>query len=206
MSALVGVPAVMAVIIHVFRRRRKADTVLPPPDIAWDKEGKCWLVCGYNDVLQLIRSPHIKANYLPSFTSCLSPEELGRFDFLVDFFSRWPLFQDGADQRRVHGVLAELFTAARVENMQGIIDAAVEETIHPLLEERGSWDAVARFAKPLPLRVILAVIGLPSSDAADMQRWADDVEEWFGGHGDAVGRFDRCQVCPRPARSVSDGT
>jgi hypothetical protein len=88
--------------------------------------------------------------------------------------------------------------------MQGIIDAAVEETIRPLLEEHGSWDAIARFAKPLPLRVILAVLGLPSSDAPDMQRWADDVEEWFGGRGDAVGRFDRCQVGrPRPVSPIS---
>ena len=144
--------------------------------------------------MNLVRNPHIKANYLPSFTSCLEPEDLARFGFLIDFFSRWPLFQDGEDQRRSHGVLAELFTAARVERMQSLIETAVGETIRPLFEERGPWDAVSRFAKPLPLRVILAVLGFPADDAPDMLAWADAVEDWFGGRGPPAPRFIRCQA------------
>ena len=157
---------------EIARRRKRRPRTNTPPDIEWDEKGKCWLVRSYRDVVNLLRSPDIKANYLPSFTACLPAKELANYDFLLDFFSRWPLFQDGEEQRRSHNILAELFTADRVDSMQGLIDAAVEETLRPLREERGTWDAVARFAKPLPLRVILAVLGLPADDAPDMQAWA----------------------------------
>ncbi len=81
--------------------------------------------------------------------------------------------------------------------LQTLIDESVAETIRPLLNKDGTWDAVSLFAKPLPLRVILSIIGFPADDAPDMLAWADAVEDWFGGRGPPAPRFARCQTAIR---------
>jgi uncharacterized protein YecE (DUF72 family) len=55
---------------------------------------------GYEDVCELLKSPSIRANYLPSLLTQMPPTAASRFNFLIDFFERWPLFQDGQRQRR----------------------------------------------------------------------------------------------------------
>ena len=49
----------------------------------WIEKDKCWEVGGYEDVCELLKSPHIRANYLPSFLSQLPPDvPPSRFGFL----------------------------------------------------------------------------------------------------------------------------
>ena len=104
---------------------------------------------------ELLKSPHIRANYLPSFFARLPPGvPASRFAFLADFFERWPLFQDGPRQRRTHAVLARLFGSARLRNLEVIVHEEIEALLQPLQAHGCEFDAVEAFAKPLPLRVI----------------------------------------------------
>ena len=121
----------------------------------WEAHNECWAVSGYADVCELLKSPHIRANYLPSFFARLPPGiPVSRFAFLADFFERWPLFQDGPRQRRTHAVLARLFGSARLKNLDMIVHEEIEALLQPLQAHGGEFDAVEAFAKPLPLRVI----------------------------------------------------
>ena len=49
-------------------------------------------------------------------------------------------------------------------------------------------------AKPLPLLVIASVLGFPEADLPRLQRWADQVEDWFGGPAPLVQRCRECQA------------
>ena len=39
----------------------------------------------------------------------------------------------------------------------------------------------------------MRALGFKLADAEDFMRWADDIENWFGGQGDVEERFDKCQ-------------
>jgi hypothetical protein len=104
-----------AIFVEYLRRRRsklrlERGCVWDAKENCWRVEGRShdpswlyplksavtWSICrtGYQDVCELLKSPHIRANYLPSFLSQLPPEvPTSRFAFLVNFFGRWPLFQ-----------------------------------------------------------------------------------------------------------------
>ena len=138
---------------------------------------------------------------------------------------------------RSHTVLARLFGRQRLSFLQTIVNEEVDAILSGLEQRAGEWDAVADFAKPLPvsaahcdersadcrtlkqqnptsnrercavklgvdmqgmplfamwqLRVIIRALGFGLSDEDDLKRWADDVEEWFGGQGDVLQRFER---------------
>ena len=189
-----GCASVLALDYVRTRLRRRQGPRGPAAAAEWEETGECWAVRGHADVCELLRSPHVQANYLPSFFARLPPGvPASRFAFLADFFGRWPLFQDGQRQRRTHGVLARLFGSARMHALDAIVHEEVEALLQPLQARGGEFDAVEAFAKPLPLRVIVRALGFSLADAEDFKRWADDIEDWFGGQGDVLERFDTCQ-------------
>ena len=68
----------------------------------------------------------------------------------------------------VHGrhraQVARLFTAGRVRKAEGAVDRVIQETIDDWIDESGEIDFVARFAGPVPLRVIADRLGVPDED------------------------------------------
>ncbi len=40
----------------------------------------------------------------------------------------------------------------------------------------GRWDGVAAFAKQLPMRVVVSLLGLPEDTAPALRTWADVIE------------------------------
>ena len=190
-----GVAAAAAVLAYELMRRRRGKQERAAK---WIEKEQCWQVSGYDHVCGLLRSPHVCANFLPSFLAQLpSSVSEERFAFLADFFSRWPLFQDGARQRRTHAVLARLFSPDRMRRLEVVIRDEINALLLPLEQCGGDWDAVADFAKPLPLRVIIRALGFSKADEHDLKQWADTVEDWFGGQGDVLDRFERCQCALR---------
>ena len=175
---------------HGRNRLREAHT-----KCKWDAEEKAWKVSGYREVCLLIKRPEIRANYMPSFMEGLCDDDRNRFDFLQSFFLSWPLFQDGESQVRIHRILAAQFSALKLEGqMRDVVDSVVDEMISTNIGHGGTWDLVDSYAKRLPLRVIIDVLGFSRADEHQLQEWADVVEEWFGGRGDPLPRFLACQA------------
>ena len=67
---------------------------------------------------------------------------------------------------RYRSQVSGLFTAGRVRKMQPYVDRIVQEAIDAFIEEDGEMDFVARFAFPVPLRIIADRLGIPATDRA----------------------------------------
>lgn len=73
------------------------------------------------------------------------------------------LFQNPPDHTRIRGLVSRAFTPRRMEEMRPQVKALTDE----LLDEMGGDDVVDlidRFAFQLPVRVIAALVGVPSED------------------------------------------
>ncbi|MFF5085330.1 cytochrome P450 [Actinoplanes sp. NPDC000266] len=90
---------------------------------------------------------------------------------------------DRPEHLRTRAVLRALFptTPARASQQWGPIVAARTEELITSLAGRGTVDLM-HFSVQLPLRVILDVLGLPASDAADIQAWTDDFAHLVWGN------------------------
>jgi cytochrome P450 len=86
--------------------------------------------------------------------------------------SNWPLASivavdamttvDGADHRRLRGLVSQAFTARRVEALRPRVTGLTHELLDRMAQlAPGPVDLRQEFAYPLPLRVICELIGLP---------------------------------------------
>lgn len=93
----------------------------------------------------------------------------------------WPLLplvsgdhlqvKDGADHRRLRGLIARAFTAARVEALAPRIAETTAALIERIAEAGDGVDLVTAFNEPLPMSVICDLYGVPAPDRARLRGW-----------------------------------
>ncbi len=128
-----------------------------------------WLVTRYDDVLavlkdeRFVKDPHrvqsaqqlAKKGWVPAF---LRPLERNMLDL------------DDPDHARLRGLVHKAFTPQRIEQMQTRIEAIANQLIDQMVRKR-SFDLVTDFALPLPLTVIVELLGIPIEDRERFSRW-----------------------------------
>lgn len=82
------------------------------------------------------------------------------------------LFRDPPDHTRLRGLVQKAFTPRVVESLRPAIDAISEELLDAAAA-RGALDVVADFAYPLPMRVIVDMLGVPAADHQQFKEWSD---------------------------------
>ncbi|HUO48790.1 MAG TPA: cytochrome P450 [Acidimicrobiales bacterium] len=82
------------------------------------------------------------------------------------------LFRDPPDHTRLRGLVQKAFTPRVVEGLRGRITEVSEALVGDALE-RGSVDLVADLAYPLPVRIIVEMLGVPAEDHEMFRTWSD---------------------------------
>lgn len=125
-----------------------------------------WMVTKYSDVSELLRRPQ----YAKHPSKAVDGPYTQRL--LADGAASM-LFLDGADHRRVRGLVAAAFTRSRVEAMR----PAIEQIALSLLDDVSGdgFDLMPTFAEPLPITVIAQMLGIAADDTARFKAWSDDL-------------------------------
>ena len=88
--------------------------------------------------------------------------------------SRWIMYQDGDEHRRVRGLLTSAFTPRTVEALRPYVATLVDGYLDAI-EEAGECELVADLAFPLPITVIGELIGIPEPDRPLFRDWSRDI-------------------------------
>lgn len=91
------------------------------------------------------------------------------------------IMRDGADHRRLRGLVHKAFTPARVEALNARVAQLVGQLLDRMQASGGPVDLISGLALPLPITVICDLMGIPEEDRASFRRWA-------GGLVDAEGQ------------------
>ena len=83
---------------------------------------------------------------------------------------------DPPEHGRLRGAVAPAFTAAAVAALRPGVQALVDELLAAAAEQP-VVDLMAAVARPLPLRVVTGLLGLPAADGPRIQAWADRIGE-----------------------------
>ncbi|GLZ32513.1 cytochrome P450 [Lentzea sp. NBRC 105346] len=128
--------------------------------VALKTGGEAWLVTRYADVRQVESDPRFsRAAATKPGTPTVWP------DFQVQ---QGLLYLDPPDHSRVRKVIAAVFSPRRIE----LLAPKVQQFVDELLDElRPGDDFFAKFAYPLPLKVIAEVLGMPPTDRQRFQGW-----------------------------------
>lgn len=82
------------------------------------------------------------------------------------------LFRDPPDHTRLRGLVQKAFTPRVVESLRGRITELCTELVDDMLG-RGRVDLVSDYAYPLPVQVIVEMLGVPAEDHATFRDWSD---------------------------------
>lgn len=82
------------------------------------------------------------------------------------------LFRDPPDHSRLRGLVQKAFTPKVVDGLRGRIGELCDELVGTMLEA-GRADLVAEYAYPLPVQVIVEMLGVPVEDHATFRSWSE---------------------------------
>lgn len=91
-----------------------------------------------------------------------------------DPFDAWFIAMDAPDHTRLRRLVQRGFTPKSIAAHEEL----VRRTAHELIDAfptRGDVDLVEAFARPLPMRVITRLLGVPDSDFSTFERWGEHL-------------------------------
>ena len=145
--------------------------------------GGAWVFTRYDEVAAVLRDPNCSAARAGAWVNIVGPEARREFRGLKGVLARTMVFADGRRHRRLRQIVAHGFRRAALEAMLPSIRAAVDGGIAALCaaEARdGETDFMTQFARPLPVRVIAGMLGVPFEDALGLVASSDAIARFLG--------------------------
>jgi cytochrome P450 len=125
--------------------------------------GGHWVMTRYEDIMEVMRKPEIFSS------ECVNiPPTIGQDGPMI------PLEIDPPDHTTYRQIMTPLFSPTRMRKLEPEIRALVLELLDQI-GDASEIDFVEVFAKELPTRVFLKLMGWPETDADRMNDWVDRI-------------------------------
>lgn len=141
--------------------------------VVWLEANKCWAAVQHRPVLEVLRKPK---QFLSGEGLSLNPE-------VNKLLKGSTLNSDGEDHKRQRAVTATPIMEQQLTSLKPYIHAAAE-TLADELAQRGHFDAVADFARILPVSIVIELVGLPDHGKTKMLEWAAATFNLFEGYNE----------------------
>lgn len=156
---------------HATYRRLRETT--PVCRVALPDRGAAWLVTRYDDVLGVLRDhERFSTRAMLSQTGDLPDLSPAARD-VMSLLDRFMSSNDPPDHTRLRTLVQRSFTPRLISEMRPYVERLAEERLDAV-ERRGTrrMDLIADFAFPLPVTVIMRLLGIPPGDREDLRRWS----------------------------------
>ena len=155
--------------------------VNPYPDLAklrsagkpiWHEETNMFLAANYDDANAVLRN-----------------KSLGRIFKAKEPHSEWSTFNwlhadsildsEPPKHTRLRSLVSKAFNKNIIESQRDIINKIVDDLIVQIKDKNGNWDLIADFAEPLPVKVIVAMLGFPEADEHLLRPWSQAIVKMY---------------------------
>lgn len=135
--------------------------------VHWSDRHQSWMLTRYDDVRDALKDTRLSTELTDDLLG-LVPQTHP----LHRYIQRWMLFKDGADHKRLRGLVARAFTPGVISRLHDSVADIVDELASGLAA-RGGGNFMEDFAGPLPAIVIGDLLGLPRADASRIGAWSN---------------------------------
>lgn len=159
-------PAAHANPFPLYEAVRRHGSVLPMPQ--WNTN----FILSLEAVQKVFRLPSVSADRMGGMAQL---ERTASMNLLRNMM----LFHDGANHARLRGLVSSAFTPRAVEETRDFIAVTVKQLLEQ--HERHGGNFVKNVAVPLPLLVILELLGVSDTERDNLKRWSESVAALFDG-------------------------
>ncbi|MFE6922040.1 cytochrome P450 [Nocardia sp. NPDC057663] len=156
----------------MFKELRHHAPVLHVPEL------DAWILSRYDDVLTVVRDSE-RFGSMPSDLVGEVPDELK--EALPHGYAPWQpalVNTDPPEHDRIRKLAAKPLTPVAVAKREGQIREAATSLIEPLIP-LGRVDLVDRFATPMPVQVLIKILGVSPEDHKQFHQWTLGITELF---------------------------
>ena len=80
---------------------------------------------------------------------------------------------------RLRALVSKAFNKNIIESQRATINKIVDDLILEIKNKNGNWDLIADFAEPLPVKVIVAMLGFPEEDEHLLRPWSQAIVKMY---------------------------
>jgi cholest-4-en-3-one 26-monooxygenase len=147
-----------------------------------------WAVTRYADLVTVTRDPATYSNArgmtnLPDLTE----EQMNARRAIVD--------TDAPEHIRLRKLGIPAFTSRKVRSYEDVTREIAAGVLREAAE-KGSIDVVQDISAPLPIRVIINILGVPPEDAGMLVQWSDELIDSTGIPADSYGNITPLELLP----------
>jgi len=104
----------------------------------------------------------------------IDESDMGVYEFIKDFFSKWMIQHDRPKHQQTRGVVHSYFNPKSQESWRPLVQHAIKGLLDDV-EDQGSMDLMRDFATPLPVLVIAQMMGMPFEDRKFIRSMAEKL-------------------------------
>ena len=153
----------------------------PYPDLArlravgspvWHEQTNMFLAAKYDDANAVLRNKSLGRIF-----KAKAPEsEWSTFNWLhADSI----LDSEPPKHTRLRALVSKAFNKNIIEGQRETINRIVDNLISEIKAKDGNWDLIADFAEPLPVKVIVAMLGFPEADEHLLRPWSQAIVKMY---------------------------
>ena len=138
----------------------------------WHEETQMYLAANYDDANSVLRN-----------------KSLGRIFKAKEPESEWSTFNwlhadsildsEPPKHTRLRALVSKAFNKNIIESQREIINRIVDGLISDIKLKNGKFDLIADFAEPLPVKVIVAMLGFPEADEYLLRPWSQAIVKMY---------------------------
>ncbi len=184
-------PATLANPYPVLSRMRDEDPC------HWSPRLRSWVLTRYSDIKAMcLDKDGVSSDRLRPFFASLPSAEASRIAEITRYLSLWMVFKDPPEHTRLRRLTAKVFSTRAMQAMRPKVEQIAERLLDDI-GEREQFDLLADYASPLPCLVIMAMLGVPAEDMAEVKRLSDEIALFIGSSRTSAEKYDTAEAATR---------
>ncbi|GAA4986634.1 cytochrome P450 [Kitasatospora paranensis] len=139
--------------------------------VYWSAMHRAWLVTGYEQVVHCLRDPDISAERVRPLMDAVPQGAREDAERAFTILSRWMVFNDPPQHRRLRQVFQEQFAARAIGRYRTFTERATGAMLARRAAPGRTGDLAADIAKPLPALVFARWLGVPQAHGPSFWYW-----------------------------------
>jgi len=138
-----------------------------------------WSIFSHAECASIAKDPRLSAKRAKQMLLPLPLSRQSEFGELARMLSLWLIFMDPPEHTRLRKLLNKGFSAAAVEGLRPQVEVIVDQMLKPL-QYGAEVDLMREFANPMPVRIILEMLGIPQELRDTFVDWSRAIAVFRG--------------------------